>query len=459
MAKDWLDEPAKTSPTPDKPGQEVSPVGDNSGGDGLDTALDKTGTFAEHMVGAVPGGTTVLRKIDQGIEKLTGGAGDEQAIARQMAARTERNPGTALGGDVAGFVTSGALLPGSGATTLAGKAAAAATTAVLLTPAYKLGEVADQAALKNSPISVEQIHQAFSFDDILQSAGLAAAADVTLHGAGHVLAKVGPKLEAMAESQAAKLFKKAPSRTGMSAADLGEKALDEALFTPEAAQAKLDQVSARFDSLKGSLDADAGKLVARNIAARLAGHIREHEQFALDGPRKYIAKVAQKLADVQDKYVWDGAAVHDQLNMLSTKARTVKDHSIKAFLNDALEFGREEFATGLETVSPETGQEWRSALSDWKIYSNMEKDLRTAPQQVAVKDLAATGMGAAAILGGNSMGGPMGGTIGAALAYGATKTGVIVDPMKANRARLYQQFSKVAPGAGRRATLPLRRDL
>lgn len=450
---DWLEEAQKGGAAPAQSAPRSAPA-QPPGGDWLDNALDKTATAAEGFASAIPGGKLVARKGQQLLEKIEGLPGDESAIARQQADREARNPGTHLAGAATGFVTGGLALPGSGAVSMAGKAAAAAATAALLTPAYKLGEVADQAALKNTPISVEQIHQAFSFDDILSSSVLASAADLALHGAGRGVSKLAPKLESMAEGQAAKLFKKAPAKTGMSAEALGKKALDEGLFTPEAVEKQLDGVSSRFDSLKGNLDAEAGGMVAGTIAQRLVDHADAHAQFSLDGPRKYVLGIAKKLAEPPEGAAWDGDALHEQLNMISSKARTVKDPSVKAFLQDALEIGRDEFATGLETVNEGAGQEWRAALNDWKIYTNMAKDLKSAPKQLTGGDVAKTAGKLAAMAALPAIGMQAGGVAGQAIglgvdaalgmpAYQSTK-GLLGGT---NRARLMQQFSKVAPGA------------
>lgn len=444
---DWLEEAQKSSKD-DKPSQQTSPAGDSAqapGGDWLDNALDKTATAAEGFVSAIPGGSLVARKGQQLLEKIEGLPADEQAIARQQADREKRNPVTHLAGTAAGFVNGALVLPGAGATTLAGKAAAAATTAALLTPAYKLGEVADQAALKNTPISVEQIHQAFSFDDILSAAGLTATLDVALHGAARGVSKLAPLLEERAGAQAAKLFKKAPEKTGLSAEALGQKALNEGLFTLEDAKAKLAEVSKRFDALKGSVDSSAGDLVARNLAVRLAEHADAHAQFSLGAPRKYVERMAKQLSSTDN--TWDGAALHREINLLASETRAIRAPGARQFMEDALELSREEFAKGLETVDPQAGQAWRSALNDWKIYFNMARDLKSAPRQMGGIDLAAKAARTIPTLTGMKLAGPAGGLAGFVAERSLESMGVIPKATRTNAARLYQQFAQVAPGA------------
>ena len=56
-----------------------------------------------------------------------------------------------------------------------GGAAVGASEAGLLTPLYKMGEIANQAQLKGDALHMEQIAHAFDLDDILGAAGLAAA--------------------------------------------------------------------------------------------------------------------------------------------------------------------------------------------------------------------------------------------------------------------------------------------
>ena len=430
---DWLADAEKGT----APGSKQD-LGDIKSGVGGETAQGA----AEGVVSAIPGGEYVVNKIAHAIDPKVSPEQLQEAGERIQS----RAPTAYAAGNLAGNVAGGAALPAGGAGLLT-KVATQAAIGAALTPAYKFGETANQALLQNTPISNEQLRQVFSLDDILQSAGLSALGAGVLHGLGSTPSLVSSASAKVAANEGERLFEKVAPKTGRSAESLAQRALDEGLLRDGAIDAKLAEASARLDTSKVEITPDAGKLVATSMAARLADHSQQYEQFSpLAGARKYVDRVAKSLQS--KNATWGGEELHELMNQVSSKSRTLKDNSQRAFLQDAVQIMRDEYGTSLELLNPEAGSAWRSAMSDYKVYVNMQRANKSMPQ-ITAKDIgktaAVSGIGAASVAAGNPA---IWAAEGAAAVLGGERLRGAVVPRGRNIANLADKFSKMtAPGS------------
>ena len=394
---------------------------------------------AEQLPTAVPGGQYAVDKL-----RMALGESGEEIASKRAELEKEHPIGTAMG-DVSAMMAGGAVLPGGKAASAVGRMAESAAQMALLTPAYKLGQTADQAQLKGDALHTESIANAFSLGDILTASGIAALLGAPAAGA-EALAGVKPRAAAAAEAEAAKLFPKSAQALGTTPEALGQTAIQKSMLKSETATKKLLQ-----DAGKRIGDAAAQAKLGKTDIDQMAMDLLALEQQAqnnqfLTTARKQLRTQAARLLNVTD-----GTELESIIQSFKGEARAAYK-SGKAqkgqFYGDAAEALRGRMANHLDIVDPEIGAQYRSAVQDYNTYVKMGGEAAAGARKQM--SLGTVGKAAARAAVPPMVGGLLGGPAGAAagLALDVVAPAGILSPLRGkNKAVLLDRIAKAAPGA------------
>lgn len=407
--------------------------------DPMDMGMGAGMAAVEGVLSAVPGMKFVQGKIMRAI----GGEEAEKATAAEQARLEAEHPTASAAGELIGAGLAGAAMPlGSGGAVA--KTATAAAQAALMTPAYKLGEIANQAQLKGDALHVESIANAFSFQDSLEAAGLTALFGLPglgMEAAGAIKGAAGRR----ASSEAAKLFPKAAAKLGVSEVELGERALSEGLLGSETAvRTRMSEAGKRMGAAVKEAKLDATDIERMTLDLVELEKGAENNQF-LQGARKSIRAQAARLLNVQS-----GEELEVIIQSMKGEARAAAKagRAQKAqFFGDAAETLRGRLAEHLDVLAPEAGAEYRAAVQDYNTYAKMAPEATAgARRQAKGNDIAKTAVRAAVSPAvGAVTAGPLGAVAG--LAVDAALPAVTAPLRGKNTAVLMQRISKAAPGA------------
>ncbi|HET6345556.1 MAG TPA: hypothetical protein VFH51_11535, partial [Myxococcota bacterium] len=395
----------------------------------------------EQLPNAIPGGQFVVDKA-----RMALGESGQEIAGRRAQLEAEHPIGTALG-DVGAMAAGGALLPGAKAATAAGRLAVGGAQAAVMAPAYKLGQVADQAALKGDALHTEAIANAFSFQDSLEAAGLTAL--MGLPGAaveaGSAALLGGAKAARnRAVSQAGELVQKGAQKLGMTPEDAGALVLDEGLLEHQgAAKRQMQDAGKRMGNAVKSAQLDAQDL--ETMAQEIVALGEAQENNALLAPaRKQLAAQAKALANVQSGEELE--AIIQTLKSESRSAYQSKKNQKGELFGDAAEILRGRLSDHLDIIDPRAGAEYRSAVQDYNTYAKLAPEVAAgAKKQVKLGAVARDiGKAGAATAAGSLLGGPVGGAV--ALGAELAMPGATSSVRGKSTAVLLNKLSKMAPG-------------
>lgn len=390
----------------------------------------------EQLPTAVPGGQYVTDKVRMAL----GQSGEDIESTRAQLA-TEHPIGTALG-DIGAMAAGGALLPGAGAGSAVKQVLTQAGQAAVLAPAYKLGQVADQAVLRGDALHVEAIANSFSFQDSLEAAGLTLLMGAPMVGV-EAAGQVGPAAARRAKTEAARLFPKAAQKLGMSEEAVGQLAMDKNMLRSETSAKKLMQeAGTRMGQAADKAQFSQTEIEAMALDLAAMEKAAEPNQ-TLASARKQVRAQAARLLDVQT-----GAELEGIIQGFKAEARAANraGKSQKGqFYGDVAESLRDHMGKNLDVVDPKVGAEYRAAVQDYNTYAKMAPEAAAgAKKQVRGRDVAnvvARGAVAPAL---GYLAGPAG--VAGGLAADLMIPQVTAPIRGKNTAVLMDRISKTAPG-------------
>lgn len=395
---------------------------------------------AQTGVEMLPGGKYLEAKMLGAL-----GVPEQFTAGKQAQLEAEHPVASPIGTLLGAAATLPAAAAGAGFKALSGvqKIAATGAAAGMMTPVYKLGDIANQAQLTGDPLHMEQISHIFDFKDILKASLLGTVmGGVGVGMEAAASAKTGKVLEAASESQAGKLFRKAAERLGMSEDALGAKVMDEGLLA-KAGEIQYRKQRAWSRVLDSAAQAEVTPEFQERLGTKLIEMYKGTEHLeALENARKFMRSQTRRL--LSDKV--DGKAVEEVAQSLNNEGsrafeagRTQKGQMLK----DGSQLIRDEFASHMQQTDPEAAARYRTGVQDYRVYSELTQEaIRGAAKQATRGDIegAIGKVGVAHVVGG-AIGGPAGALASDVVAgsMGLGKLGV------KNYAILLGKMSKMSP--------------
>lgn len=345
--------------------------------------LDPLRAAGEGIMSIIPGAKAAEAKI---LGALPGNS--EQKVAQQQAKLGKENEFEHGLGQAAGVAGAMALPGGQAAAgTLAGAAASAAEGA-MLAPAYKLGDVANQAQIKGDALHVEQIANAFDFHDIAWASGLAAVMHVPVAGL-EALAGAAQPLAQRAAKSAGDLFTKAAEKLGLDTATVGRMILDKGVLENAGALKRLTRdAGKRMEAGENAAQVDS--VFRGDLADKLEELVKTQITPAagMDAQARDLLKRAKT---IRNNAEMDGGALGEIITSFGEEAKASNKSAVKELYRTAQQTFRDALGTHLDAVDPAIASTYRSAVQDYRTYSVLKQEAPAAlKKQLSGADIAKT---------------------------------------------------------------------